>query len=187
MSRIYGGFKTELFASLSGTLLEIGPGAGSNFEHYPRGLEITGLEPNPCMQPHLEEQAAKYGITFDLSIGHAEAIPFPDNSVDAVVCTLVLCSVHNPEQVVSEILRVLKPDGKLYFLEHVSAQPGTLLRFFQRGLAPLWRQFTDGCNPHRETWKVLEAAGFRELDMRHEEIKTPFVLIKHHILGVATK
>lgn len=185
MARTYGEMKQALFANLAGSVLEIGPGAGANFAFYPKGVHVIGVEPNPYMLPYLEEEAEKQGLQLNMIEGYAETLQVADASVDAVVCTLVLCSVFSPEQALAEIRRVLKPGGQFLFIEHVAAPEGAWTRRFQNWLQPAWRFFGDGCNPNRETWTALEAAGFRDLALEHRRIKTPFKLIDPHILGKA--
>jgi len=116
--------KRALFAGLDGSVLEIGPGTGPNLVYYPPGIRWLGVEPNPYMVPYLRTAAARAGLPVDLRPGMAERLPAEDNSMDTVVSTLVLCSVHDPDGVLREIRRVLKPGGQFLFLEHVAAPPG---------------------------------------------------------------
>ncbi|MBI1318853.1 MAG: methyltransferase domain-containing protein [Candidatus Hydrogenedens sp.] len=187
LEKSYGRIKDKLFADLSGEVVEIGPGAGINFRHFPAGVHVRGVEPNPFMHPYLKAAAEESGLTLSLDGGHAEEIHLPDASVDAVVSTLVLCSVYQPELALSEIHRVLKPGGKFYFIEHVAATPGSLMRRAQDFLAPAWRKIGDGCNPNRDTASLLRAAGFGAVSIEERHIKNPFIIVAPHILGTATK
>lgn len=188
MNRAYGKVKQKLFAGLHGDVLEIGPGTGVNMPYFPPGIRLTGIEPNPYLFPQLEAHAAKHDLHVTLLEGIAEDLPVHDNSVDAVVCTLVLCSVYEPAKVLQEVLRVLKPGGRFYFIEHVAAPEGTLTRRLQKTLRQPWKCAGDGCNLDRETWTELERAGFTQLDLQYHPIETPFKgLIRRHILGTATK
>jgi ubiquinone/menaquinone biosynthesis C-methylase UbiE len=117
--------------------------------------------------------------------GDTEALPFPDESIDAVLSTLVLCSVSGLDGALQEILRVLKPGGRFFFLEHVGAAPGSWLRRVQRWIKPAWRAAGDGCEPDREIHRNVEAAGFREV--RLERFHVPIPLVSPHIAGVAEK
>ena len=187
LEHYYGPLKAMLFADLHGGVVEIGPGAGINLAHYPKGIHLTGVEPNPFMHPRLHAAAIEAGHAIEIVEGYAEALPIEDQSVDAVVSTLVLCSVYEPALVLAEVLRVLRPGGRFYFLEHVAAPAGTGLRRVQDGVAPLWRRFGDGCNPNRDTAKYLAQAGFSEVHAEHRRIPVPLFPVTPHLLGTAVK
>jgi SAM-dependent methyltransferase len=166
--------RRALFGGLHGEVLEIGPGGGPNLRFYPPDVRWVGVEPNPFMDPYLKQaiQATRRpGQNFRVERGDPAGIRLPagDASMDAVVSTLVLCSVPHPQDSLSEILRVLKPGGKFLFIEHVAAPQGTRLRkqqdFFQR----IWGFFGDGCHPNRETWETIAQAGFARVELEHFE------------------
>ena len=177
--------KRALFAGISGNVLEIGPGTGPNLMYYPSGIRWLGVEPNPYMYPYLRTAAARAGLQADLWPGTAERIPAEDNSMDTVVSTLVLCSVSDPEGVLREVRRVLKPGGRFLFLEHVAAPPGTRLRRVQTAIRPLWKIIGDGCHPDRETGPAIEKAGFA--DVRYENFRLPLGPVATQIAGFAVK
>lgn len=183
-ARLYGDRKRALFADLAGAVLEIGPGAGANLPYFPRGIRWIGVEPNPFMHRHLREQAARLGLGVELRAGTAEQLPVPDASVDAVVGTLVLCSVADPEAALGEIRRVLRPGGRFIFIEHVAAPRGSRLRRVQQAIRPAWRFAADGCHPDRETRAAIEDAGFAAVRLEH--FRAPVVVVGPHIAGVAT-
>lgn len=187
LEKAYGRIKNELFAGLDGEVVEIGPGAGINFRHYPANVHVRCIEPNPFMHPYLQEAAGSAGVSMSLDGGHAEEMDVPDSSVDAVVSTLVLCSVNRPEVVLGEIRRVLKPGGRFMFIEHVAAPRGSWTRRAQDWIQPVWKKVGDGCNPNRETGPLLQAAGFSKVEIQERRIKTPLVIVAPHIIGVATK
>lgn len=187
LEKVYGKRKNELFATLQGKVLEIGAGTGINFRHFPAGLEVVALEPNPFMHPYLEASARESGMEIEIQNGVAEALAAPDESFDAVVSTLVLCSVDDPQKAIQEILRVLRPGGAFYFIEHVAAPRGTALRALQNGIRPVWRCVGDGCNPNRETWALLEAAGFSHIEMDRTIMPIPVFPVRPHIIGKAVK
>jgi ubiquinone/menaquinone biosynthesis C-methylase UbiE len=162
----YYALKDRLIADVSGTVLEIGAGRGRNLPKYSRGVRWIGLEPDEKRCRQLGKLAESFGQHEPVLCSGAEAIPLPDNSVDAVVATVVLCSVDQPAQVLSEVQRVLRPGGVFVFFEHVIAPPGTWFRRFQHFAAPFSRRFDHGCDPTRETWHDIEAAGFAKLDLR---------------------
>ncbi len=177
--------KAALFGGLAGDVLEIGPGGGPNLRYYAPDVRWIGVEPNPYMHDYLRERATQQGLDVDLRLGMAEALPAADNSMDAVVSTLVLCSVDDQAQVLAEIRRVLKPGGKFLFIEHVAAPRHTGLRRVQNAVRPLWQVLGDGCRPNRETWRAIEQAGFSEVQIDHFAVQMPFV--KPHIAGYAVK
>lgn len=177
--------KRQLLGALAGDVLEIGPGGGTNLAFYSAAVRWTGVEPNPYMHAYLKQKAEKLGRELSLRHGSAERLEVEDSTYDAVVSTLVLCSVTDPAMALSEILRVLKPGGRFVFVEHVAARHGTGTRRVQRWIRPVWRVLGDGCNPEQETWVSIERAGFEKVDFQH--FRVPFPVIGPHIVGVATK
>ncbi len=182
--------KRDLLGGLSGTVLEIGPGAGANFAYLPETVKRwIGLEPNPHMHAELREAGARHGVAVELRQVSAEGMAVDDASVDAVLSTLVLCSVRDPELVVREIYRVLKPGGHFVFMEHVAAPRGTGLRRVQALVKPLWRYLAGGCCPDRELGAVLREAGFSALEI--DEFRLPKglapAIIAPHLAGRAIK
>lgn len=175
--------KQDLLGGLRGSVLEIGPGAGVNLRYYAAGVHWIGIEPNPYMQNYLRKEAEKRGLNIDLRDGTAERIDLPDRSVDAVVGTLVLCSVPDITHVLKQIQRVLKPGGKYIFIEHVAAPRGTSLRRVQRFARPLVKFFAEGCHSDRETWNEIAVAGFRDVKIDH--FRAPLPIFSPHISGVA--
>ena len=111
--RKYRHVKRELFGGLPRTILEIGAGDGANFRYLDPGTHVIALEPNRHMHPLLRAAAARHGVTVDVRAGVAERIPLPDGSVEAVIASLVLCSVSDPARVLAEIRRVLRPGGRV--------------------------------------------------------------------------
>jgi ubiquinone/menaquinone biosynthesis C-methylase UbiE len=180
------GKKQALFAGINGDVLEIGPGTGVNLVYLPVGIRWIGIEPNRYMHSYLRELGLKLGLSVDIRMGTAEHLPVPDNSMDAVISTQVLCSVADPPKVMREIQRVLKPGGRFLFVEHVAAAPGTVLRRWQRLARPISALVGDGCHPDRETWNDIEQAGFALIQLEHFEIRAA-ILSKPHIAGVAIK
>src|SRR5262249_29270254 len=154
--------KRALLAPLEGTVLEIGPGGGNNLPFLRPGVRWIGIEPNPFFHDRLRARGARLGIDVDVRAAAAEAMPIADGSVDAVVASLVLCSVRDPGATLREVGRVLRPGGRFVFIEHVAAPHGSGLRVVQRALSPIWGAFADGCHPDRDTGRLIEAAGFAD-------------------------
>jgi len=179
--------KRELFNSLSGAVLEIGPGTGANLDYYPQGIHWIGIEPNPAMHGYLRDKAEQSGLTAELRLGHAEQLDVPDCSVDVVVSTLVLCSVGSLIGSLAEVRRVLKPGGRFIFIEHVAAPQGSALRTVQNLVNPLWNVVADGCNLNRETWVEMERAGFASLTYERFMVTGGMSGLTPIIAGVAVK
>jgi SAM-dependent methyltransferase len=177
--------KRTLFADLSGSILEIGPGAGPNLAYYPKGSRWIGVEPNPYMHPYLRQAAERAGLSIEIRTVLAERLPAEDASVDFVVSTLVLCSVSDPARVLQEVRRVLRPDGRFVFLEHVAAEHGTRLRAVQRTIRPLWKFVADGCHLDRETGPLIEQAGFAQT--RYDSFRLPLGPVSTQIAGCAIR
>lgn len=152
--------RRALVAGARGRVLEIGAGTGLNIPHYPAEVDALVLtEPEPGMRRRLAARLARYGRTASIVDAPAEHLPLPDGSVDTVVATLVLCTVADPERALGEIARVLRPDGRLLFIEHVRAQSRVLAACQDVMLRP-WRAFGGGCVCTRTTLETMQTSGF---------------------------
>lgn len=178
-------YKRELLGGLSGDVVEIGPGTGDNFSYFPQGIHWVGIEPNVYMHPPLREAMTKAGIEGEIRAGTAEHTALSDASADAVVSSLVLCSVSSLDGTLAEIKRVLRPGGRFVFLEHVVAPPGTGLRRAQKLIKPVWKLVADGCNPDRDIEAAIRRAGFTSVDVKAFSI--PEFIASPHIAGFAVK
>ncbi|CAI7850933.1 unnamed protein product, partial [Closterium sp. NIES-54] len=195
---VRGGGTVESGSDAVFRLVEIGVGAGPNFRFYTQnslqtqsapGFEVVGVDPNPSMQPYAEASAAAAGLAgnqFRFVQGVGEALPLDDGCADVVVCSLVLCSVADVRQCVSEIKRILKPGGSYYFLEHVAAPHGTALHLWQTILDPLQPLLYDGCHITRNPLPAIKLAGFAAV--KAQEVVLPGLwLISPHVIGKAVK
>ena len=177
--------KQVLFSDLRGTLVEIGSGTGSNLKYLPTDVHLIGVDPNPFMHRRFKKEARSLGRQATLVMGSALALPFPDESVDAVVSTLVLCSLRGLDDGLQEVIRVLKPGGRFLFIEHVAAPEGSWLARVQRWIRPAWRWAGDGCEPDRNTEEFLHRAGFQTVEI--DRFRMPVPIVSPHISGYATK
>ncbi|KAM4882816.1 thiol S-methyltransferase TMT1A-like isoform 1-T1 [Thomomys bottae] len=180
------------FAGSSGKLclLELGCGTGTNFKFYPPGCRVTCVDPNPNFEKFLFRSIAESRhLQFERFVVAAgeDMREVEDGSVDVVVCTLVLCSVQNQEQILREVRRVLRPGGAFCFMEHVADERSTWNYFWQQVLDPAWSLLFDGCQLTRETWKNLEHAGFSKLKLQHIQAPLSLTLVQPHIYGFAVK
>jgi ubiquinone/menaquinone biosynthesis C-methylase UbiE len=184
---LYGERKRDLLGDLGGTVVEIGPGAGVNLPYYGGDVRWIGVEPNVHFHPRLRRKAQRLGLDAAVHGGVAERLPLPDASADAVVSTLVLCSVDDPAAALAEVRRVLKPGGRFVFIEHVAAPGGSLLRRVQRWVRPAWGALADGCRPDRETGRVIASAGFAEVQIERFDAAVPLPVVRPHIVGTARR
>ncbi|MGH2684316.1 MAG: class I SAM-dependent methyltransferase [Actinomycetota bacterium] len=183
MAPIEEEYRRELVSGLRGRVLEVGAGTGLNFKLYPPEADVVALEPEPNMARTAMGRRADAPSPVRLVRGAAERLPFRDQAFDAVVVSLVLCSVRSAERAASEIRRVLRPDGELRIFEHVrSTDPGHAR--WQDRLTPIWGVFSGGCHPNRDAAATLQASGF-DVDVRRIPIG-PASPARPHILGVAT-
>ena len=175
----------KLLADAVGHVVEVGAGTGLNLPHYPSAVdEVLAVEPDPHMFRRLALALGRAPVPVRLARASAEDLPVPDDSVDAVVMSLVLCSVPDAAAALAEARRVLKLEGRLLFFEHVRAQDPRFARWQDR-LDRAWGFFGGGCHPNRDTLDAIEAAGFRVEDI--ERFDEPGALLaKPHVLGWAS-
>jgi ubiquinone/menaquinone biosynthesis C-methylase UbiE len=182
--RWMGGRRMRLLAGAHGAVLEIGGGTGANLAHY-RGVDrVTIAEPDPFMRKRIGPKLENARVPVEVSEAGAEALPFPDGSFDTVVSTLVLCTVPDQEAALDEVRRVLRPGGRLLFIEHVRAA-GSAARWQDR-LEPLWRRLLGGCHPNRDTVAAIEEAGFEIETFESFYPPDPLSSLTPHVQGSAT-
>lgn len=176
--------RREMLEGLAGRVLEVGAGPGVNFTLYQQGVSVVAMEPEPNMVRRAVPRAADARVPLRLVRGRAEALPFRDGAFDAVVLSLVMCSVRDPRRVAAEVHRVVRARGEVRIFEHVRSANPRHARW-QRRLTPVWRRFSAGCHLHRDTARTIEAAGF-EVDVRRLPVGPPNPA-RPHILGVARR
>jgi SAM-dependent methyltransferase len=177
--------KRAVFSGLPAELVEVGPGVGANFSYLPPGCRLTAIEPNPYMHDVLQRRAARRGIGVQIRSVTGDAIDLDDQSTDAVISSLVLCTVADPGQVLSEIRRILRPGGRYVFLEHTAAPDGTFLRAIQRAVRRPWGWVFEGCSCERDLAAVIRAAGFRSVQLSQYRLRSPFIPVNTQIAGTA--
>lgn len=150
--------RRELLARASGRTIDLGAGTGANLGLYPGAVtELVFAEPDPHMAKRLRHRLEESGSAAQLVEAPAEDLPFEDSSFDTAVFTLVLCTVPDPAAALAETARLLRPGGKLLFLEHVRSQRPRIARWQDRLEKP-WRFFGDGCHCNRDTVATLESS-----------------------------
>ena len=183
--------KIILFKNISGSILELGPGTGINFQYFRRDIQWTGIEPNEMMHPYIKRKAEEFGIKHQLLTDSAEQLSARDESYDYVISTIVLCSVNDVQKTLEEIKRVLKPGGKFIFLEHQADKKWTSRWFVQKTVPYTpWRYFSDGCTPGRQLEKLISNAGFSSSHINNYYQQGEGWIIKinsPHIYGWAQK
>lgn len=144
-----------------GDVFELGCGGGINHTFYDAGAitSYAGIDPHEGLLDAARDAARAKGWAADIRAGRGEAIPFADASFDCAVCTFTLCSVDDPEAVMHEMRRVLRPGGTLLFLEHGSA-PDAPVRRWQERIEPVWKRLAGGCHLTRPITSALAGAGF---------------------------
>ncbi len=182
-------WRRELLAGLDGAVLELGAGTGLNLARYPSTVDrLVLVEPDRHMRAKLEAKLAEVAPRFPVEVVDvgAEHLPFDDGAFDAVVSTLVLCTVPDPAAALAEARRVLRPGGRLLFLEHVVAADRSKRHAWQRRLEPLWKRVAGGCHLTRDTVAAIEGAGF-EVEHRRESMRKANALVRTTERGVAVK
>jgi ubiquinone/menaquinone biosynthesis C-methylase UbiE len=182
----YGRRRAEALADARGRLLIVGLGPGHDLAHLPSAVtEVLALEPEPSMRAHSLRRVRRAPLPTWMVGAVAEALPLPDDAVDAVLVALVLCSVSDPDRAAAELHRVLRPEGTLHVLEHVHASPSSRLRRSQDRLDPLWARMAAGCHVVRETRRTLSDAGFDTTTLRDTDVLLSPPLVRPHLIGTA--
>jgi ubiquinone/menaquinone biosynthesis C-methylase UbiE len=154
-------YRRRVVSEATGRVLEIGVGSGLNLPFYGEGVSlVVGLDPSPKLLAMARETARRSAMPLELIEGSAEAIPIEDRSIDTVVTTWTLCSVPEAARALQEMRRVLRPGGRLLFVEHGRA-PEPSVHWWQDRLTPMWKHLSGGCHLNRAIGQLIENAGFR--------------------------
>ena len=155
---VLGPRRVALVADLTGRVLDVGAGTGANLPHYRAADVVIATEPDPAMRRRLLARAAECAVPLTVEEAGADALPAEDGSIDAVVFTLVLCTVPDPVRALAEARRVLRPGGRLVVLEHVVGRGRPAI--WRRRLDPVWTRLAAGCHLDRDTETTIRAARF---------------------------
>lgn len=176
--------RAQLLRGLAGDVLEVGAGTGANLAHYPAGVTLTLTEPLPQMVQRLRPRAEQERPGTRVVQAPAEHLPFDDASFDAVVSTLVLCSVADVDQAVAELRRVLRPDGRLVVVEHVRASGRALT--VQKVWEPAQKVIGRNCHMTRDIRAALQRGGFDTSSVADRDMPGAPSALFPAIAGVAT-
>jgi ubiquinone/menaquinone biosynthesis C-methylase UbiE len=189
-----GAMRAELLAGARGRVIEIGAGTGVNIDLYGDGIEdLTLAEPDPHMAARLRArletgEGAHAGAAVQapkhLIEAPAEALPFADDTFDTAVATLVLCTIPDPVAAIAELARVLKPGGRLLFIEHVRSDDPDRARWQDRLEKP-WRFMADGCYCNRDTEAMLSGSVFQVETVEHGKMPKAMPIVRPLIRGTA--
>jgi ubiquinone/menaquinone biosynthesis C-methylase UbiE len=177
--------RRQLLAAAEGATLELGAGTGLNLEHYPEAVtRLVLTEPDEHMRRRLARRVSEIHPSTEIVAAGVEQLPFPDGSFDTVVVTFVLCSVAQQEAALAEVTRVLKPGGRLLFLEHVRSDDEKLAKWQDR-VTPLYNVV--GCNPNRDTLAAIEASALAVETVEHGEVPKAPKVERPMIAGTARR
>ena len=177
--------RERLLGSARGRVLEIGAGTGANLPFYREGVEtLTVAEPEAPMSRRLARRIREQPRAVELVQAPAEELPFADAQFDTVVSTLVLCTVSDQARALRELRRVLKPGGRLLFIEHVRSEEPRLASWQDR-LNGLNRIVAHGCNCNRSTLDTIRAAGFTITSLERDQLHKAPPFVRPLVVGTA--
>jgi ubiquinone/menaquinone biosynthesis C-methylase UbiE len=170
-------------------VIEIGAGSGANFSHYPANVdEVLAVEPERYLRERAQGVAARAPVPISVVDGGADHLPGENESFDAGVAALVLCTVPDQERALAELFRVIRPGGELRFYEHVVAETKWESRFQRLADATFWPRVAGGCHLARDTTSAIERAGFAiETCESFPFSEAPLMPPDPHILGIARR
>ena len=182
-----GAHRKTLLSTAAGRVIEIGAGTGANLPHYGNAVsELVVCEPAEPMAWRLERKLGSFGRPVRVVRAPAEQLPVESGSFDVAVSTLVLCTVGNLQRALAELHRVLKPGGRLLFVEHVRAEEPRLARWQDR-LNFLNKRIAQGCNCNRDTVAEITAAGFTVTSVARDRLRKAPPIVRPLVVGVAVR
>lgn len=155
--------RAELIGDLEGQILDVGSGTGVNFEHFNKNANVIAVEPSKFMLEKAKNKLPQKAsiTTYNLGINDPKLEQIINqNSLDYIICTLVLCTIPDQVLALSKFKKWLKPDGKLIILEHIHAKEKPR-RIIQNIINPAWKIVGDGCNLNRDTDVLIKNIGFK--------------------------
>ena len=165
--------RSVLVPQARGSVLEIGIGSGHNLPFYSAAVtRLQGIDPSPELLSMARKKIDTVPFPVELTCTPAEKLTLDTGSVDTVVMTWVLCSIPDPPAALRQMRRVLKPDGRLLFVEH-GLSPDAKVEAWQRRLNPLWRKVAGGCNIDRKVDEMIASAGFRIAQLQTMYLQGP--------------
>lgn len=176
---------------VDGPVLDLGAGTGAMFSYLGATaqrdgpIQLHAIEPDPSFKARAEQKAERVGLDIDIRSARAESLPYDDESFNTVIASTVFCTIPDVELAMREIDRVLKPNGKLRFLEHVRSHG--LHGRVQDRVAPFWKRMAGGCHLNRYTERTLTESPLELTEIEEYEIDTSFTPVKRFIRGTATK
>tara|TARA_R110002096_G_scaffold436038_2_gene665770 strand:- start:31216 stop:31845 length:630 start_codon:yes stop_codon:yes gene_type:complete len=188
----FAAWRQETLAKVAGDVIEIGAGTGANFPHYHSGVtQLLALEPSDDMRGIAARKLARGTVAAPANVKLARAfgekLPCEDASFDWAVATLVLCSVRDPAKVLAELHRVLRPGGRLAFVEHVLDPSDARNRKRQHRYQPLWGLVSASCQVVRDTEQTILDGGFRIDTIEHTRMEVGPRIVRPVIRGWATR
>ena len=180
-------WRAELLKQATGDVLEVGAGTGANLPLYPRSVQRLVLaEPDPHVRERLGRRLALCPVAdVEVCAASVDALPFAARAFDTVVCTLVLCSVPDLPRAVAIVRRVLRPGGRLLYLEHVAADDCPDRLGWQRRLEPLWMRVSGNCHLTRRTSEAIREGGFHIEEEIRESVRKALPILRPSVRGVA--
>ncbi len=165
--------REKIVPKASGDVVEIGIGSGLNLPHYGPDVEsVTGVDPSIELQKRARERASQAVFPVYFKSISGESLPLDDESFDCAVITWTLCTIPDPGKALAEVRRVLKPGGKLFFIEHGHSPDESVARWQER-INGFWPKITGGCNVNRHMDTLIAGGGFTFEEMETGYIKGP--------------
>lgn len=165
--------RSQLVPGAEGIVLEIGVGSGLNLPFYsPAVKHLYAVDPSPELLAMTRRKVEGMTFPVDLRCESAERLSLDGRSIDTIVMTWALCTIPNPAQALREMARVLKPQGRMIFVEH-GLSPDSGVRAWQNGLNPIWSKVTGGCNLNRKIDDLLVSSGFSIVELRTTYLPGP--------------